>query len=109
MLIVIKGLISVNQDPLGKAAAPFQPSGKPAPVSGKIYSYWAGPLSDGVVIGLIAADGAATLSANFTQVPGLGDGTYKWTELYSGVSGSGTSVSATLGLHDMAVFKVTKA
>ncbi|EPE32583.1 (Trans)glycosidase [Glarea lozoyensis ATCC 20868] len=107
-IIKTAGLLAINQDPLGKAAAPFKPSGKPAPVSGKLYPYWAGPLSDGVVIGLIAVDAAATLSVSFADVPGLGAGTYNWTEVYGGTTGSGTSVSASLGLHDMAVFKVTK-
>lgn len=106
-IIKNKGIIAINQDPLGKAATYFQPSGAPAPVSGKLYPYWAGPLSDGVVIGLVAADGAATLSVNFADVPGLGSGTYSWTELYSGRTGVGKSVSAKLETHDMAVFKVT--
>ena len=60
-----------------------------------------------MVIGIVAADSAATLSVNFSEVPGLGTGTFSWTEFYSGRTGSGTSVSFTLGLHDMAVIKVT--
>jgi hypothetical protein len=102
-----KGIISIHQDPLGKAATYFQPSSQPAPVSGQLYPYWAGPLSDGVVIGLVAANGAATLSANFADVPGLGAGTYSWTEMYSGQIGTGTGVSISLTAHDMAVYKVT--
>jgi hypothetical protein len=102
-----KGIIDINQDKLGKAATTFRPSGSPNPVSGQIYPYWAGPLSDGVVIGLAAASGAATLSVNFQDVPGLGSGTYSWKEMYSGRTGSGTSVSFSLGSHDMAVIKVT--
>jgi alpha-galactosidase len=78
-------------------------------VNGKLYPYWAGALSDGVVIGLVAADGAATLSANFSDVPGLGAGTWNWTEVFTGATGSGTSVSAQLGSHDMRIYKVTKA
>jgi alpha-galactosidase len=77
-------------------------------VSGQLYPYWVGPLSDGVVIGLVASNGAATLKANFADVPGLGPGAYTWTEFYGGTSGFGTSVSANLGSHDMAVFKVFK-
>ncbi|KAL9112610.1 MAG: hypothetical protein Q9227_003181 [Pyrenula ochraceoflavens] len=96
-----KAVIAVNQDSLGKAATTFQPSGQSAPVSGQLYPYWAGPLSDGVVIGLVAVNGAATLSASFADVPGVGSGTYGWTELWSGATGSGTSVSATLANHDM--------
>lgn len=46
---------------------------------------------------------------NFSDVPGLGSGSFSWTELYSGRTGSGTSVSATLGSHDIAVFKVIKS
>ncbi|KAI3321477.1 glycoside hydrolase family 27 protein [Xylariaceae sp. AK1471] len=108
-LIKNKGLLAVNQDSLGKAATTFVPSGKSGPSSGKLYRYWAGTLSDGVVIGLVAPDGAETLSVNFSDVPGLGSGTFKWTELFSGKTGSGTSVSASLAAHDMAAYKVTRA
>jgi len=77
-------------------------------VNGQIYPYWAGKLSDGVVIGLVAANGAATLSVNFKDVPGLGgSGNYSWKELYSGKTGQGQSVSFSLASHDMAVVKVT--
>ncbi|PVI05616.1 glycoside hydrolase family 27 protein [Periconia macrospinosa] len=103
-----KGLIEINQDSLGKAATTFQPSGAAAPVNGQLYPYWAGPLSDGVVVALVAPSGAQTYSVNFSDVPGLGSGTFSWTELYSGRTGSGTSVSEDLGQHDIAVFKVTK-
>ena len=103
-----KGLIAINQDSLGKAATTFQPKGAAAPVKGQLYPYWAGPLSDGVVVALVAPNGAQTYSVNFSDVPGLGSGTFSWTELYSGRTGSGTSVSASLQQHDIAVFKVTK-
>ena len=66
-------------------------------------------MSDGVVIGLVAVDGATTLSANFADVPGLGKGNWKWTEVFTNASGTGSSVSAQLGAHDMRVYKVTKA
>jgi len=101
-------IIAINQDPLGKAAAYFQPSGASAPRDGALYPYWAGALSDGAVIGLVASNGAATLSVNFSDVPSLGSGTYSWKEAYSGKTGSGASVSATLTNHDMAVFRVYK-
>jgi alpha-galactosidase len=103
---ISQDLLAVNQDSLGKAATTFRPSGAAAPVSGQLYPYWAGPLSDGVVIGLTAANGAATLSVNFKDVPGLGSGSYSWKELYSGQTGTGTSVSFNLASHDMAVVKV---
>ena len=57
----------------------------------------------------MAPDGAQTLSANFSDVPGLTSGTFSWTELYSGRTGSGTSVSASLGEHDIVVFKVVRS
>jgi hypothetical protein len=103
----VQGIIAINQDPLGKAATYFRPKGAPAPVSGQLYPYWAGPLSDGVVVGLIAANVSQTLSVSFSDVPGLGAGTFSWVEHYTGRSGSGTSVSFSLGSHDMAVVKVT--
>lgn len=102
-----KAIIAINQDPLGKAAGYFRPSGAGSPVNGQLYPYWAGPLSDGVVIGLVAASGAATLTVNFKDVPGLGGtGAYNWTELWTGKTGSGTSASFQLQSHDMAVVKV---
>ena len=91
---------------MGKAATTFTPAGQPAPKDGKLYKYYAGPLSDGVVVGLLAADGADTLTVNFTDVPGLGAGPFAWTELYSGETGTGTSVSQKLANHDMVVYKV---
>ena len=59
-----------------------------------------------MVIGLVAASGAATLSVNFKDVPGLGSGDYSWKELYTGKTGTGTSVSFSLASHDIAVVKV---
>jgi alpha-galactosidase len=102
-----KGIIDINQDPLGKAATIFRPSGSPAPVSGKIYPYWAGPLKDGVVIGLCAGTSAGRYTVQFKDVPGLGQGTYSWKEMYTGQTGTGSSVSFDISLHDMRVIKVT--
>ncbi|KAK3897854.1 glycoside hydrolase superfamily [Staphylotrichum tortipilum] len=104
-----KGILAINQDPLGKAATYFQPRGAAAPVSGQIYPYWAGPLTNGVAVGLVAASGAQTLSVNFADVPGLGAGTWNWVEYYTGKTGTGTSVSFALASHDMAILKVTNA
>ncbi len=93
---------------MGKAATYFQPKGAAAPIPGQIYPYWAGPLTDGVAVGLVAASGAQTLSVDFADVPGLGSGTMNWVEYYTGKTGSGTSVSFSLASHDMAILKVTK-
>lgn len=102
-----KAILAINQDSLGKAAGYFRPSGAAAPVNGKLYPYWAGPLSDGVVVGVVAADGASTLSFKFADVPGLGgSGSYSWTELWTGATGSGNAVTTSLGSHDMRVYKV---
>lgn len=98
--------MSINQDSLG---IPATPSGKSAPVSGQLYPHWSGKISTGYVIGLVASNGAATLSVNFSEVPGLGAGMYSWKECYKNATGTGTSVSATLGAHDMAIFKVDKS
>lgn len=94
---------------MGVAATTFQPPGAPAPVDGQIYTYWAGPLSDGVAVGLTSVGSASTVSVNFADVPGLGEGTFAWTEMYSGQTGSGDSVSFDLGEDDMAVLKVTSS
>lgn len=104
-----KDIIAINQDPLGKAASYFRPSGAAAPVNGQLYQYWAGPLSDGVVVGVVASAGAATLSFKFADVPGLGgSGTYTWKELWTGTTGSSAAITTSLGSHDMRVYKVTK-
>jgi len=107
-LIKNRAILAINQDPLGKAATTFRPNGAPAPVSGELYPYWAGPLSDGVVVGLVASKGANSFTLNLSEVPGLGAGIFTWTELFSGRTGSGSSISANLGLHDMAIFKVVR-
>ncbi|KAF7893437.1 uncharacterized protein EAF02_000975 [Botrytis sinoallii] len=78
------------------------------PISGQLYPYWAGPLSDGVVVGIVAANGALNYNVALSSVPGLGSGTWSWTEFYSGKKGSGTSISGSLASHDMAVYKITK-
>ncbi len=91
----------MNQDSLGIAAAPFRPSGQPAPSSGSLYPYYSGKLSDGYVVAMIAVNGAATLTVNFADVPGLGAGTYSWKEAYTGRTGTGSSVSASLTNHDI--------
>lgn len=106
-LVKNKGLIDINQDSLGKAATTFRPPGAAAPVSGKIYPYWAGPLSDGVVVGLCAGTAAGKYSVNFKDVPGLEGKAYVWKEMFTGQSGNGTSVSFDIALHDMRVVKVT--
>ncbi|PMD33325.1 glycoside hydrolase family 27 protein [Hyaloscypha variabilis F] len=108
-IIKNKGILSIHQDPLGKAATTFQPSGAAAPSGSSLYPYWAGPLSDGIVIGLIAVDKAGNYSVNFSDVPGLGNGSFSWAEFYSGKTANGTSASFELGLHDMAVIKVNKS
>lgn len=61
------------------------------------------------MIGIVAVNGAATMTVNFSDVPGLGAGTYSWKECYTGTTGTGSSVSATLVAHDMAIFKVSKS
>lgn len=91
----------MNQDSLGIAAAPFRPPGQPAISSSSLYPYYSGKLSDGYVVALIAVNGAATMSVNFADVPGLGAGTFNWKEAYTGRTGSGTSVSASLTNHDI--------
>ncbi|KAL8282824.1 hypothetical protein RB600_006006 [Gaeumannomyces tritici] len=108
-LVRNKGLIGINQDSLGKAAGYFRPPSKPAPVNGQIYNYWAGQLSDGVVVALVSPGRAQTLSVDLKDVPNLGSGNWRWTEMFSGRTGTGTSVSASLATDDIAVYKVTKA
>ncbi|KAH8890710.1 glycoside hydrolase [Thozetella sp. PMI_491] len=107
-IIKNKAILAINQDPLGSAATTFTPKHQMAANSTKLSKYFAGPLSDGIVVGIVAADGPETLTVNFTDVPGLGVGSFAWTELYSGRDGVGTSVSQKLDTHDMAIFKVAR-
>lgn len=51
-------------------------------------------------------NGATTFTLNFSDVPGLGALTYSWKECYTGLVGTGTSVTVTLAAHDMAVYKI---
>ena len=104
MLLTFQGIMSISQDSLGLAAAPFNSS---TGTNGQLATFWAGSLSDGVVVGLVNTNDATTIDVNFSDVPGLGAGTWAWTELYTGTSGTGSSVSIALDTHDMAVIKVT--
>ncbi|KAK4120321.1 glycoside hydrolase family 27 protein [Parathielavia appendiculata] len=105
-IVTNRGIIEINQDPLGKPANTFRPPGGPEPVKGKIYPYWVGELKDGVVIGLCAGTAAGRYSLEFRDVPGLGRGWYEWTEMYTAQTGWGSGVSLDIGLHDMRVVKV---
>ncbi|KAK2026310.1 alpha-galactosidase [Colletotrichum zoysiae] len=107
-LVTNKDLLAVNQDSLGVAATTFTPRGTTNPGSGNMPPYWAGALSDGTVVALVASTAATTMSVNFSDVPGLGSGTFAWKELFTGKQGTGTSVSAQLEKHDVAVFKVKR-
>lgn len=93
-------MIAINQDPLGIAATYFRPQGQPAPTN-NLYPYYSGKIQNGFVVGLVAVNGAATLTVNFVDVPGLDTGPYSWKELYTGRTGYGTSISASLAAHDM--------
>lgn len=107
--MLLQDIIDINQDELGIAAGIFQPPDAPAPVPGEIYPYWAGELSDGVVVAFAAASGGGTFSVNFADVPGLDEGSYSWKELYSGEEGTGESISFEVADDDIAIFKVTTA
>lgn len=50
---------------------------------------------------MVASNAAATLSVSFADVPSLGARTYDWKELYTGKTGRGNGVEASLGVHDM--------
>ncbi|KFZ21639.1 hypothetical protein V502_02918 [Pseudogymnoascus sp. VKM F-4520 (FW-2644)] len=106
-ILTNKDIIDINQDELSVAAGIFQPPGAPSPVNGQIYPYWAGPLSDGVVVAFAAANGGGTFSVSFADVPNLGAGSYKWKELYSGEEGSGELVTFVVEQDSIAIFKVT--
>lgn len=61
------------------------------------------------MVGLVNPNGATAIVVDFADVPGLGAGPWDWAEFYTGMSGTGSSVSMTLDTHDMAVIKVSKA
>jgi alpha-galactosidase len=102
--LTFQGMISINQDSLGLSAAPFNSS---SGTNGQLATFWAGTLSDGVVVGLVNSNDATTITVNFADVPGLGEGTWTWAEFYTGASGSSSSASIALDTHDMAVIKVS--
>ncbi|MBE3041441.1 hypothetical protein IMZ48_02435 [Candidatus Bathyarchaeota archaeon] len=85
------------------------PPGASDPQPGTVPTYWAGELSDGVVVAFSGAGAGGTFSVDFADVPGLEAGSYNWKELHSGEEGSGESISFDVALDDLAVFKVTSA
>lgn len=106
---VSQDLIDINQDDLGVAAGIFQPPDASEPVPGEIYPYWAGQLSDGVVLAFAAATAGGMFEVDFGNVPGLEAGSYSWKEAYSGEEGSGERISFEVATNDIAVFKVIPA
>ncbi|KAH7242268.1 glycoside hydrolase superfamily, partial [Fusarium tricinctum] len=105
-LITNKGLLAVNQDSLSKPAVPFTPAGTPAKGNNEIYPYWSGPLSTGTVVAIVASKDSTTAKLSLSQVPGLKDMDYSWTELLTGAKGKGRTVEAKLEKHDIAVFRI---
>jgi alpha-galactosidase len=71
VLPLVQAIVDVNQDKLDKAAGYFEAPGAPAPINTQLYPYWAGQLSDGVVIGLLGNTGSKTFNFSFKDVPGL--------------------------------------
>jgi alpha-galactosidase len=102
-------VISISQDSLGKPATTLQPPDADEPEDDELYPYWAGELSDGFVVAFVAVDGAESFNVNFSDIDIIGDGSFDWTEAYTGVNGTGTRVSADLEEHDTAIFKITPA
>ncbi|KAJ4130142.1 hypothetical protein NW768_007124 [Fusarium equiseti] len=105
-LITNKGLLAINQDPLSKPAVPFTPPGTPTKGNGEIYPYWSGPLSSGTVVAIVASKGNLDTKLSLSQVPGLKDQDYSWTEMLTGAKGRGRTVQAKLEKHDIAVFRI---
>ena len=103
---IIKGLLAINQDPLSKPAVPFTPPGTPTKGNGEIYPYWSGPLSSGTVVAIVASKGNLDTKLSLSQVPGLKDQDYSWTEMLTGAKGRGRTVQAKLEKHDIAVFRI---
>jgi hypothetical protein len=68
-----------------------------------------GTRGTGYVMGLVASPGTATLSDNFSNIPGLGVGTYSWKECYTNATGTGTSVTATPAAYELVIFKIAES
>jgi alpha-galactosidase len=85
---------------------PFTPPGTPAKANNEIYPYWSGPLSSGTVVAIVASKGNIDTKLSLSQVPGLKDQDYSWTELLTGAKGRGRTVQAKLEKHDIAVFRI---
>ncbi|KAH7171257.1 alpha-D-galactopyranosidase [Dactylonectria macrodidyma] len=63
-------------------------------------------LSTGIVVAIVASSGNQTVTLNLSEVPGLDDLKYSWTELLTDVEGMGKTVEAKLEAHDIAVFRI---
>lgn len=59
------------------------------------------------MVAFAGASGAGTFSVNFSDVPGLGEGSFSWREVYTGEEGTGESLSFDVAQDDVAIFKIS--
>ena len=73
-----KVVIDINQNSLGVPAAAIQPPSVLEIQQGQICPYWAGRLSNGVVVAFARASGSGSFSVNFGDMLGMEDREYDW-------------------------------
>ncbi len=109
-LAIIKNteLLTFHQDPtIGKPAAPFTSS----PSSTSPPEFYVGQSSKGMHVFIVNTGAAASKSFNFADVPGLGSGSFKVHDMWTGadVGTFAGSFTTTVDTHDTAAFLVTPA
>lgn len=109
-LAIIKNteLLAFHQDAtIGKPAAPFTS----APSSSSPPEFYAGQSSKGTHVFIVNTGAAASKTFNFADIPGLGAGSFKVHDMWTGadVGTFASSFTTTVDTHDTAAFLVTPA
>lgn len=113
-IIKNKDLLAYHQDAtIGTPAAPFTPySGAPTTSPREYYS---GKSSKGTHVFIInTSSSTATKQFTFSTIPGLGTGTWKVYDMWTGTNLSGTypstgTFSVSVAAHDTAAYLITAA
>ena len=108
-ILLNKHLLAFNQDPVyGAAATPYKWGINPDWTFNTSYpaEYWSGSSSQGVMVAMInTLDETTTMTAEFDEIPGLSENSYRvinaWTGKNMGCKSG--SVKMTLAPHDTAV------
>jgi len=112
-IITNRELLAFHQDSqFGKPAMPFKASASMPTTS--LPEYYAGQSSKGFHVFITnTGSGTATKTFSFANVPGLGSGTFKLHDMWTGQDVSGTfssssSYSVSVAAHDTVAYLITK-